>query len=475
MAILADAPKIQGNILLPFGGRYQAFVTLSFRNDRHGARAWLREAAGRVAGTDDVEQALDGDDEGRGRSRRGRRLKQSAVLLNVGLTATGLTLLHQEVAADLAPFDAFWRGPLGTRLDADGRLTTAPALLGDIGDSDPANWVVGRPSGAPVDALLTLAADDAGTIRDALRDERRMAEDAGLEVLWSEQGEVRRNEGNRRVEHFGFADGISQPGVRGFSDPEQSGAVIAPGEFVLGYPGERRPQNWAPRPNPASWMRGGSFQVFRRMNQDAAGWWRRMGGSGAEADSAAAKALGRSLDGAPLEPGATPENQNGFTYGDDEAGRHTPLYAHIRKMNPREDDVFRDRGHKMLRRGITFGPAFDRERPDDQERGILFNAYVASIEDQFEFLLRHWANEPKFPTSALNAYGRGLADKDRIDGLDPVVGLSEEQARERLPQEVVDRIPRQAFGGFVTTTGCVYAFAPSLPALKQLAGEAPVG
>ncbi|GAA0449361.1 hypothetical protein Ade02nite_58310 [Paractinoplanes deccanensis] len=475
MPILADAPTIQGNILLPFGGRYQAFLTLSFRSDRDGARRWLREAAGRASGTDDVERALDGDDDGQGRARRGRRIQSSASLLNIGLTATGLVLLRAEVAGDLVPYEAFWRGPLGARLDEAGQLTTAPALLGDIGDSDPGNWVVGKPAGAPVDALLTLAADDDETLTAALRAESRAATDAGLEVLWSERGEVRRNAAHRRVEHFGFTDGISQPGIRGFSDPDQVNKLIAAGEFVLGYPGERRPANWAPRPTPAPWMRGGSFQVFRRMNQDAAGWWRHMGGNGDDAESAAAKALGRSLDGTPLEPGATPQDQNDFSYGSDESGRHTPLYAHIRKMNPRADDVFRDRGHKMLRRGITFGPAFDRENPDDRERGILFNAYMASIEDQFEFLLRHWANDPKFPTSTLNAYGRSLADRDRVDGLDPVVGLSERQARERLPKEVVDRIPRQAFGGFVTTTGAVYAFAPSLPALSLLAGEDPLG
>ncbi|MEV4343002.1 Dyp-type peroxidase [Actinoplanes sp. NPDC049596] len=474
MAILADAPKIQGNILLPFGGQFQAFVALSFRSRRAGARTWLGSAVDRVAGTDEVEAALDGDDDGQGRARRGRRLQKSAALLNIGLTATGLVLLHDEVAGDLTPYDAFWRGPLGARLNQAGELTTAPALLGDVEKSDPANWVVGQPSGAPVDALLTLAADDDETLGAALRAETAAATAAGLEVLWSERGEVRRNAAHRRVEHFGFTDGISQPGVRGFSNPAEFKTVVAAGEFVLGHPGERRPQSWAPRPTPAKWMHNGSFQVFRRMNQDAAGWWRRAGENGGDPETAAAKALGRSLDGNPLEPGARSQDQNDFTYGDDEAGRHTPLYAHIRKMNPREDDVFRDRGHKMLRRGITFGPRFDRDRPDDRERGILFNAYVASIEDQFEFLLRHWVNDPKFPTSALNAYGRSVAHRDRIDGLDPVVGLSETQARDRLPADVVDKIPRQSFGGFVTTTGAVYAFAPSLPALRQLAGGEPL-
>jgi Dyp-type peroxidase family len=476
VAILADSPltrpqDIQGNVLLPFGGRYQAFLALSFSSDRSGARRWLSAAAGRVAGTDDVEAALDGDDEGQGRARRGRRIKESETLLNIGLTATGVVLLHHEAAADLAGFEAFWRGPLGVRLDDANRVTTAPALLGDVGDSDPARWVVGKPDGPAVDALLTLAADNDRQLAAAMLAERDKAEAAGLAVLWEERGEVLRNADERRVEHFGFADGISQPGIRGFSDPAKAKPLIAAGEFVLGCPGERRPQTWAPRPSAAPWMRGGSFQVFRRLSQDAAGWWKHMASQGGDPEDAAAHALGRRLDGTPLSATAKSGGPNDFTYEGDDSGARTALYAHIRKMNPREDEVFRDRGHKMLRRGIPFGPKFDRAQPDDRPRGILFNAYMASIEDQFEFVHRRWANDPEFPASTLAKYGRDIGGAQRVDGLDPVVGLGEKAARERFPQAVAQKIPGRSFGGFVTTTGAVYAFAPSLPALRRLAGE----
>jgi hypothetical protein len=57
---LADPQQIQGNILRPFGGQCQAFLFLSFRNDRAAARRWLAAAAGRVAGTDDVGAVRDG-------------------------------------------------------------------------------------------------------------------------------------------------------------------------------------------------------------------------------------------------------------------------------------------------------------------------------------------------------------------------------------------------------------------------------
>ncbi len=462
---LADVQQIQGNVLRPFGGRHQAFLALSFRHDRAGARAWLGAAAARVAGTDDVPA--------RGETRRAA----PPSMLNVGLTATGLVLLHPETAGHLAGYDAFWRTPLGTRLDDEGRLTTAAALLGDVGPSDPSTWVVGG-LGAPVDALLTVAANDDRSIEDAVRREEQAAEEAGLTVLHVQWGEVLRDERGRRVEHFGFTDGISQPSVRGFTDAGQTrpgSPVIAAGEFILGSPGERRPQSWAPRPVPPSWMRGGSFQVFRRLRQDATGWWERLARLAAEeggtVEDAAARALGRRLDGSPLAPGADPAEQNDFSFAGDDDGKHTPLFAHIRKVNPRDDTVFRDRLHKMLRRGIPFGPRFDRNAPDDRERGLVFNVYVASIEDQFEFVQRRWANDPGFPASTLAKYGRVAADPPRVDGLDPVLSDSPEAAAERLPEDVVRQIPKPAYGGFVTTTGAVYAFAPPLAALHRLASD----
>ncbi|GID29264.1 Dyp-type peroxidase [Paractinoplanes brasiliensis] len=456
---LADVQQIQGNILRPFGGTHQAFVALSFRNDRPGARRWLTGAAGRVAGTLDVPP------------RGEHRLPEGRSLLNVGLTAPGLVLLHPETASHLTGYDAFWNGPLGLRRDDNGRLTTTPALLGDVGPSDPRKWVVGG-TGPSVDALLTIAAGDAETIEQALRRELAAAAAAGLEALHVERCQVRREDG-KRFERFGFADGISQPVVRGFEDDEnRPGApVIAAGEFVLGCDGERRPPAWKARPVAARWMHGGSFQVFRRLNQDAQGWWEHveeLREPGEPAEDAAARLMGRRLDGTPL---AKPGGGNDFSYADDPEGERTPRYAHIRKVNPREDVVFRDRARKMLRRGVPFGPPFDRENPDRADRGIVFNSYLTAIEDQFEFIQRRWANNPGFPASSLAEYGRAAAEPPGVDGLDPVLGDSPGAAAQRLPAAVVDKIPKAAYGGFVTTTGAVYAFAPSLPALRRLAGE----
>ena len=141
-------------------------------------------------------------------------------------------------------------------------------------------------------------------------------------------------------------------------------------------------------------------------------------------------------------------------------------------MNPRNDRMFRDRGHRLLRRGIPFGPPTDRQHPDDRERGMIFNAYMAGIEDQFEFLQRRWANDPKAAAGTLAAFGR---PSTAADGFDPVIGNDADTARRRHGEDAVKDVPPLAFGGFVTTTGSVYAFAPARTALRALAGEEPLG
>jgi deferrochelatase/peroxidase EfeB len=88
-------------------------------------------------------------------------------------------------------------------------------------------------------------------------------------------------------EHFGFADGVSQPGIRGRisegspltpsnSQDENQGApgqdLLWPGEFVFGFPGQNpdAPEFFVKGPDkqpPIPFMQHGSFLVFRRLRQ----------------------------------------------------------------------------------------------------------------------------------------------------------------------------------------------------------------
>ena len=77
----------------------------------------------------------------------------------------------------------------------------------------------------------------------------------------------------------------------------------------------------------------------------------------------------------------------------------------------------------ILRRGIAFGPpVVGVKKPSaklwKQERGLMFVCYQASIEDQFEFLVRRWSNSSLQPN---------------LGGHDPVIGQHESYGnRERF-------------------------------------------
>jgi len=112
----------------------------------------------------------------------------------------------------------------------------------------------------------------------------------------------------------------------------------------------------------------------------------------------------------------------------DKFGGSCPLSSHIRKAHPRNLDEARH--HRIIRRGITFGPPVaDRAADDGHERGIFFLAYQASIADQFEFIQRKWLNatEPAEPqvTGAELPPDVPLASL-RSPGWDPIAGIRPE-------------------------------------------------
>jgi Dyp-type peroxidase family len=472
---LRSSTDIQGNILAPFNKPYQRFLFLNFGNSRDNATSWLKALveAGVVGSTKDL---VDHGDDRAQKEARGE-VPEARSWVGVSLTSSGFVTLDSDLAPDLVEYDAFWSGPLVDR-EYRGERRPSAALVGDLQRSEPADWVVGGPGQWPVDALVTVAADDPDGRERAARKVQDLAEAAESRLrLLSWQDCETLGDG---VDHFGFKDGISQPGIGGFTAEKlrrasresaaQAGTpIIAPGEFVLGHDPEPGSYPGTGRPVPPSWMRDGSFQVFLRLRQDVDGWTTQMAelsaSSGNKVD-VAAKAIGRSKDGSPL---AEPKDGelNDFTYDDDPDGFRTPRFAHIRKMNPR-DKRFPNRNHRLLRRGISYSAGLHVETPldenaphgDEVERGLAFNAFMASIEDQFEFLQRSWASNPESlpPTAA--------------DGPDPVAGAP--AAPCLLRREDKDPVEIN-FGRCVWTSGAVYAFAPSIPALRRLAGLDPAG
>jgi Dyp-type peroxidase family len=479
--------RIQGNILAPFNKPCVLFLFLNFRNSQQDARAWLTELVkgGFIAST---SQVVEHGKERRKAIEEGRE-PEKLYWVGVSLTSSALVTLHHELATDLVTYDAFWRGALADLAVAHaaypGERMASPALVGDTRVSDPSRWVIGGPGQAPVDALVTIAADDAdddgdGSVTSAAKIEQDRAKKHQLEVLEVRQGngDTTLGQYGRRleegVEHFGFKDGISQPGIRGFTEETvrygrleaktQPGTpIIAAGEFVLGYEREPGSSPDARRPEPPAWMRDGSFQVFLRLTQNVHGWRTQMtrlrASSKANVD-VEARVIGRNKDGSPLASNGRSEAQNDFTYDDDPEGLKTPRFAHIRRMNLRDKGVFH-RTRRVLRRGIPFGPAVPNGAPEDNvERGLLFNAFMASIEDKFEFLQRWASNSSSLPATPADA-----------DGPDPVTGTSDAPCFLRQDDGASQEIH---FERFVRTSGAVYAFAPSIPTLGRLGGSQPM-
>lgn len=463
---LTRSDAIQGNVLAGFNKDHQTFVFLRFPDDAASARAWLGALAPRVATTRQVATFNRQFSEAR-RNRGGddpENLK--AVWVNLGLTAAGLTALSPGLAPDLDAFEAFRAGP-----------AARAEMLNDKEQSAPSRWVVGGLRDAEVHGVLTVAADERDDLLGEVEKMRALAAEHGLLVVYEQRGDTL--PGKRAGhEHFGFKDGISQPGVVGFHEEDEARLgerkghpgtdMIQPGEFVLGHPR----QNGAPRSCP-DWMRDGSFQVWRRLAQDVPGWWAQVtrvqrdalpSDDPREADRLAARLVGRWRSGTPLEKAPDRDNRssrdraedNDFEFVDDPEGFRTPRFAHIRKMYPRGDEAVGPNERRIIRRGIPFGRHFDpglgRGHGEDADRGLLFNVFMSSIEEQFEFLQKDWANNPSF--------------RQANDGPDPVIGENPAPVslkREGRPDEALD------FRRFVHTTGAVYAFAPSVPTLFDLA------
>jgi Dyp-type peroxidase family len=377
-----DLADIQGNILRGFGlsfGWHQ-FVRL---DDPAAARAWLAALAGQVP------------------DARLLAAKPSSGL-NVGISAAGLTALGvpRPVLARFAPEFV------------DGMAARAEQLA-DIGASHPDTWRSafrpddeGRP---PPLAVVSAYADTDERLRSMIDRLRREADRPGLTPVHSLP--VQRFDDGR--EHFGFADGFAQPAVAGAprgAKPSLSaaapGKALPAGEFLLGY----RDGEYALTPGPNGPLgRNGTYMVYRELAQDVGAFRAYLRAQAAVSDlsemAVAAKMVGRWPDGSPLvvspeapEAALSAEGKdprlNDFGYGSDPDGVRCPLGAHIRRVNPRDALGFGDRlsrRHRMIRRGMTYGPRF--EQAPDEERGLAFVCFVASIRRQFEFVQAQWCND----------------------------------------------------------------------------------
>ena len=122
----------------------------------------------------------------------------------------------------------------------------------------------------------------------------------------------------------------------------------------------------------------GSYVVYRKLQQDVAGFWQFMKREAVRASGKqdapalvwlASRCVGRWPSGAPLVLAPLADDpqlrdRNDFLYRDDPDGLACPIGAHIRRTNPRDDikpypaaeSLSMSEAHRLLRRARVFGP-----------------------------------------------------------------------------------------------------------------------
>jgi len=271
-------------------------------------------------------------------------------------------------------------------------------------------------------------------------------------------------------EAFGFRDNISQPAIEGTripgSNPKEK--PLKAGEFILGYPDET--QSVAPMPAPEVLGKNGSYLVMRKLQQRVAAFRQYLHTTASNHDEEellAAKIMGRWRSGAPLvlapdrdDPtlGADPKRNNDFGYGaeNDTRGFKCPFGSHVRRMNPRDGEIFGNpRRHRLVRREASYGPPFPEGALEDDgiERGMIFACICASIKGQFEFIQEEWMNSGIF-----------IGQNDERD---PLCGANDGSGAFTIPERPLRRrlrgLPR-----FVVTRGGEYFFVPGLRATRWI-------
>ncbi len=462
-----------------------AYLFVRF-HDAGAARAWIGKLAGTIASA--RTWPVDAD---------GRTIKPR-VAVNVAFTASGLQACGLPQAVLCTFPQEFLEGVAAPHRSR---------ILGDTEESAPESWELGGPANPPLHALIVVhAAEDEALAAYCDIQRLLLEESAGGVAELSGSAQLGYRPAHDR-EPFGFRDGIAQPAIAGID-----GSGVPTGEFVLGYedhygsipptpvvPAELDPAAILPllaNPHHAARAlrdlgKNGTFVVYRKLQQDVAGFWRFMQQEAirlrGEADPAymvwlASRFVGRWPSGAPLalSPDADDPryaDRDDFLYGDDPDGFACPLGAHVRRANPR--DVIRPNGpreslsmseaHRLLRRGRLFGPplvdprvlaspALRDLRDDARPRGIHFLCLNASIRSQFEFVQQTWCNNPHFS---------GLHDNK-----DPIVGDCSRPGQPASYMTIPGRpvgVRTSALPRFVTVRAGAYLFMPGLTALRFLA------
>ena len=383
--------------------------------------------------------------------------KKPDFCLNVAITYDGLGALGLDQPMLTSFPDEFKQG-----------AAARAGKVGDTGESAPENWKGGL-GGPGVHVLVLLFAQDRA-IREAQSQWLRGLWTGAMSELSSHDGDML--PGN--LAHFGFRDGISQPTIAGAPpNPFPDAQPQAPaGEFLFGYESQFTKFSY-PVPNPPPLGLHGSFLALRILAQDCAAFEDLLTTApekyGISGEMLAAKMVGRWRNGVPLtlspakdtpDPPIETEDLNKYDYTNDDQGNICPVGSHMRRANPRNAPVAGASGskHRIIRRGLPYGPPFDPDHPDDGvERGLLGLFIGVSLKDQFEFIMSNWING--------SIFAAGISGTK-----DPVLGDTAEGAGKlTIPSRGKKPLVVSGFSRLVHTRGAAYAFIPSISGLQFIA------
>jgi Dyp-type peroxidase family len=477
--------RIQGLVVSGFG-HLPVTRALFLRLDQTGG-AWL-DILKRVAPVTSASEKLNRD------SHRATA---------IAFTRTGLQRLGLDKDTDVQTFSlpflegmqqADRRRRLGDEELKDGNNSGTVIKGGPI-------WSGGekaRPDAIEVHVLLLLYARDETDLAGWADQVERVLEPAGATVVRRLDLSLRLDPDNRAREHFGFADGFSQPKPyvpnSGSQSEKNPWHGVPVGEVLMSYAnahGENAPGPVIQRPaevsvnypdlklegSPEGFLdlgANGSYLVVRELRQDVAAFWNslkaaaeKLGNPAIDAEWLANRIVGRERDGDLLCPAGAlkeidgqPANDVGF-FHEDFHGLGCPLGSHVRRANPRDGlaATEADRGsllkaannHRILRRGRKYGETIANRLEDDgKDRGLLFMCLNTDIVRQFEFIQQTWMLNRNFGTL--------FGETDPLMGPKGPFTIPKDPLRLRVDVET-----------YVKMVGGDYFFLPSLPALDFMA------
>jgi Dyp-type peroxidase family len=495
---------LQGNILKPHGRNNSVQIFLTFPNTREdsGKLAALRQWIAQFAAQDITSAKKQLDDAIAWREKK----IDGGVFVHFSLSSSGYEKLGfpdsiQPKGANLQKRTK--PNPTENQLNNDyadvfqnGMKTRQYALI----DPPVSAWEPGfQPE---IDALVIIAANDPTSLKNKESEVVQKLKDIAAIATIERSNTVRRKFQNSQqesvVEHFGFTDGIGKPlFFKQDVDLEQGETAkklfSAPLNLVL-----------IPDPFGTPNVSFGSFLVFRKLEQNVQGFKKAevaLGQSlGVSPKLAGAMAVGRFEDGTPLviksNDGGT--NLNNFSYSSDPVGLKCPFQSHLRTTNPRNESVRKggpfaqseeqELGHRIARRGMTYGSLSNFSGNLDNLPkggvGLLFMCYQSDIWEQFEFIQRFWSNNPRFlepdMSKSRNVENKNY-DKTGLDAVsgqslpgqsDPLIKEEPKPAQNWLKER--DQPTKKAdvnFANFVKLKGGEYFFSPSISFLKNLPNQ----